>query len=110
MSWTLHGSRRDSAFLLPAAAGTAGIAYATASAPLVGAGLAGMTIVSILPWATLLTLFIGSSFLQSHFLPFSLGGLTVGNITLRPEMAILIPLAVRAFVLSPPQYRPRWGA
>jgi hypothetical protein len=110
MSWTLHRARRDVAVLVPASAGTVAISYASGSAPLLGAGVAGLTILSVLPWATLFILFIGSSLLQSHFLPFSLGGLTVGSITLRPEMAILIPLAVRAFVMSQPQYRPKWGA
>ncbi len=80
------------------------------ASPLIGSGLAGMTLISLLPWAALFAAFIGAAMLQSHYLPFSLGGVTVGSITIRPEMGILIPIAFRALLMSKPQYRPRWGS
>jgi len=96
------------AFLIPAGFGAAGYAYATGAYPLVGVGLAGMGVLSMLPWAALTIVFLFSIMLQSHYLPFSLGGVNVGTVTLRPDMAVLIPLALRAYFYPLPKHRTRW--
>src|SRR5712692_2658341 len=98
------------AALIPAGFGAAGFAYATGAYPVVGVGLVGMGILSLLPWAALMIVFMFSIMLQSHYLPLSLGGVNVGTVTLRPDMAVVIPLALRAYFYPLPQYRTKWRA
>ncbi|MGQ0669031.1 MAG: O-antigen ligase family protein [Actinomycetota bacterium] len=101
-------ARRDAAFLVPAAAGSAGFGVLAGEAPLLAGGAAAVTTLSLLTWLGLFVLLSLASVLQSHFLD-PVAGFTVGGLTVRPEQVIILPFLVRAYLLTRSQLRNRWG-
>jgi hypothetical protein len=102
MNTTLHSRRaRDAAVLAPAALGSAGMGLGAAYNPLVGVGLGAMTVLTILPWATLFAAFAFSALANKW-------GFVVSGNTLRAAQAVLVPYAARTWFLTQPNLRPRW--
>lgn len=97
-----NGRRRDDVVLvLPAAAGSAGAALVTAQAPLVGAGVGLATFLMLLPWILLFAVFSTSAL-------FERGTFEIVGLTFRFEELVLVPMVVRAYLLTSPRFRIRW--
>jgi len=94
----------DSALWLGGAgSGLAGIA--AAEAPLIGLGLLAALLLAVLPWGGLFALTVAAS--QANRIRFALGGSGVHVQLIHP---LLLLLALRVFLLTRREVRPRWRA
>ncbi len=106
MERILH--RRPADLFLPiAVAGAAGAAATVAvlggASPIVAAGVIGVVLMLLLPMNALLVLFVFASiYSRGH-------GFAVGPFNVLPGQILLVPLALRVFLLSNPAGRPRWA-
>jgi hypothetical protein len=98
-----RGTGYDAAILVPAAAGSFGVAAVATQAPLVGAGAAGLVILTLMPWRVLFFLLTFAA-IASRF------RYNVGTVTLQTAHFILVPFLIRAWLLTREEQRPafRW--
>ena len=81
------------------------------AAPLLAAGLALVLILVVLPWNGLFAVLSFLSITQSAKTGgggVSLNGIVIGGLTFRPAMAVVIPFAIRAYLMTNPAVRIRW--
>src|SRR5437762_10172768 len=96
-----QGTGYDAAILLPAAAGTFGVAAVATQAPLVGAGAAGVVIMTLTPWRVLFVLLTFAA-IASRF------RYNIGTLTLQTAHFVLIPFLIRAWLLTREEPRPKF--
>jgi hypothetical protein len=84
-----RGTGYDAAILVPAAAGSIGVAAVATQAPVVGAGAAGLVILTLMPWRVLFFLLTFAA-IASRF------RYNVGTVTLQTAHFILVPFLIRA--------------
>lgn len=97
----MSGRRTPAALFIPAAAGSVGAGVLAAESPVLGVGIGGLTILSLLPWAALFALLVAASVGNKW-------GADVSGVTIRAAQAVLIPFAVRTYLVTRPELRPRW--
>ncbi|HEY1331311.1 MAG TPA: O-antigen ligase family protein [Actinomycetota bacterium] len=91
----------NGAVLVPAGIGAVGLGVVAAEAPLVGLGLVGLAVLTMLPWGVQWVLLLFSSTVNRL-------GFDVAGATIRPSQVLLIPLAIRVFTMTRASLRPRW--
>jgi hypothetical protein len=96
-----EGGAGSAALLLPGTVGVAGAGVLAAAAPELGAGVAGLTLLSCLGWQELFFLLALAS-TANRF------RLHVGGLTVQPAHLILIPFALRVVLLTRSDARLRW--
>jgi O-antigen ligase len=102
---------RDSGILLPGAAAAMAGGLLAGAAPLLAAGLAFVLILVFLPWNALFAVLSFLSITQSAKTGgggISLNGIVIGGLTFRPAMAVVIPFAIRAYLMTNPAVKIRW--
>ncbi len=102
MSLRNRGRGYDAAILVPAAAGSVGVAAVATQAPLVGAGAAGLVILTLMPWRVLFVLLTFAS-IASRF------RYNIGTVTLQTAHFVFVPFVIRAWLLTREERRPRFA-
>src|SRR6266516_1254190 len=99
--------RPDKVVLVPAALGAVGLGALTAEIPIVSGGLFGFGILMVLPWVALYFLLNGFAMIQSAAYG-PLAGVLIGGYSFSPAHLILIPFAIRAYLMTREDLRTRW--
>jgi O-Antigen ligase len=94
-------SRTPASLFIPAAAGSVGAGVLAAESPVLGVGIGGLTILSLLPWAALFGVLVAAAVGNKW-------GTDVSGVTVRAAQAVLVPFAVRTYLVTRPELRPRW--
>src|SRR5439155_24315064 len=104
---------RNNALLLPGVSAAVGGGFLAGASPILGAGLAATVILVLLPWNALFAVLSFLSITQSAKTGgggISLNGIVIGGLTFRPAMAVVLPFAVRAYLMTNTAVRNRWRA
>src|SRR2546428_638228 len=96
-----RGNGYDAAILVPAAAGSFGVAAVATQAPLVGVGAAGVVILTLMPWRVLFFLFTLAAVASRV-------RYNVGAVTLPTAHLVLVPILIRAWLLTREEPRPKF--
>jgi O-antigen ligase/polysaccharide polymerase Wzy-like membrane protein len=93
--------KNGAGLLVPVGAVGVAAGVAADTNPIMGAGLAGLVLLTFLPWTGLFAALVGTSIANR-------AGYVVSGLTLRVAEAVLVPFAFRAFFFTNPSLRPRW--
>ena len=93
--------RGNAIFLLPGAAGSAGMGLLAGQSPLAGAAVGGVSMLAMMPWGVLYGLFVAVSMINKW-------QYDIGGNRLQPSELLLVPLAVRVFFMTRNQVGLRW--